>query len=104
MKRLVLLRHGQSTWNQENRFTCWTDVPLSEQGIAEARAAGRLLRKEGYTVDIAYTSFLRRAVDTLRLVLEEMGLTSTPVLQSWRLNERHYGALQGFNKADGAAR
>ena len=104
MKRLVLLRHGESTWNKENRFTGWTDVPLSERGIAEARDAGRLLKKEGYTFDVAYTSVLLRAIDTLRLVLEEMGLASIPVVQSWRLNERHYGALQGLNKAETAKR
>ena len=104
MKRLVLLRHGESTWNKENRFTGWTDVPLSERGVQEAREAGGVLRKEGYTFDVAYTSVLRRAVDTLRLVLEEMGLASLPVVQSWRLNERHYGALQGLNKAEVAAR
>ena len=103
MKRLVLLRHGESTWNRENRFTGWTDVPLSEQGIREAREAGRLLKREGYVFDVAYTSVLLRAVDTLRLVLEEMGLTSIPVFQSWRLNERHYGALQGLNKSEMAA-
>jgi len=104
MKRLVLLRHGESTWNKENRFTGWIDVPLSERGVAEAREAGRLLRKEGYTFDVAYTSVLRRATDTLRLVLEEMKLQSIPVIQHWRLNERHYGALQGLNKAETAAR
>lgn len=104
MKRLVLLRHGESTWNKENRFTGWTDVPLSERGVQEAREAGRLLRKEGYTFDIAYTSVLRRAVETLRLVLEEMGLSALPVVQDWRLNERHYGALQGLNKAETAQR
>ena len=104
MKRLVLLRHGESTWNKENRFTGWTDVPLSEQGIREAREAGRLLKREGYVFDVAYTSVLLRAVDTLRLVLEEMGLTAIPVFQSWRLNERHYGALQGLNKSEMTAR
>ncbi|MDP3703610.1 MAG: 2,3-diphosphoglycerate-dependent phosphoglycerate mutase [Candidatus Omnitrophota bacterium] len=104
MKRLVLLRHGESTWNQENRFTGWTDVPLSERGVQEAREAGRLLRKEEYTFDVAYTSVLLRAIDTLRLVLEEMKLQSIPVIQHWRLNERHYGALQGLNKAETAQR
>ncbi len=104
MKRLVLLRHGESTWNKENRFTGWTDVPLSERGITEARQAGRLMKKERYIFDTAYTSVLRRAVDTLRLVLEEMGLASIPVVQNWRLNERHYGALQGLNKAQTAQR
>jgi len=104
MKKIVLLRHGESTWNKENRFTGWTDVPLNERGVAEAREAGRLLRKEGYTFDLAYTSVLLRAIDTLRLVLEEMKLQSIPVIQHWRLNERHYGALQGLNKAETAAR
>ncbi len=104
MKRVVLLRHGESTWNKENRFTGWTDVPLSERGMAEAREAGRLMKKEGYLFDTAYTSVLRRAVDTLRLALEEMRLASIPVVQSWRLNERHYGALQGLNKAETAAK
>jgi len=104
MKRLVLLRHGESTWNKENRFTGWTDVPLSEQGIREACEAGRALRKEGYTFDLAYTSVLQRAMETLRLVLEELRLTSIPIFQSWRLNERHYGALQGLDKAQTTAR
>lgn len=104
MKKIVLLRHGESTWNKENRFTGWTDVPLNERGVAEAREAGRLLRKEGYTFELAYTSVLLRAIDTLRLVLEEMKLQSIPVIQHWRLNERHYGALQGLNKAETAAR
>lgn len=100
MHKLVLLRHGQSVWNKENRFTGWTDVDLSEQGVAEARAAGQLLRTDGYVFDIAFTSVLLRATRTLRIVLEEMGLTAIPVEQSWRLNERHYGDLQGFNKAE----
>jgi len=104
MKKLVLLRHGESTWNRENRFTGWTDVPLSEQGVEEAKAAGRLLRKEGHVFDLAYTSLLKRAVKTLWLVLEEMDLMWIPVEQSWRLNERHYGALQGLNKAQTAQR
>jgi len=104
MRRLVLLRHGESTWNKENRFTGWTDVPLSEKGIQEAREAGRVLKREGYVFDVAYTSVLQRATETLRLVLEEMGLTSLPVFQSWRLNERHYGALQGLDKAETAAK
>lgn len=104
MKRLVLLRHGESAWNKENRFTGWTDVPLSAKGIEEAREAGRVLRKEGYVFDAAYTSLLKRAVKTLWLALEEMDLMWIPVHNDWRLNERHYGALQGLNKAETAAR
>lgn len=100
MKKLVLLRHGESTWNRENLFTGWTDVPLSEKGIEEARRAGRLLRDEGFTFDIAFTSVLKRAIKTLWIVLEEMDLMWIPVMRSWRLNERHYGALQGFNKSE----
>ena len=100
MKRIVLLRHGESIWNRENRFTGWTDVELSERGVQEAIEAGRLLRKEGYVFDIAYTSVLKRAIKTLWLVLEEMDLMWIPIEQSWRLNERHYGALQGLNKAE----
>jgi 2,3-bisphosphoglycerate-dependent phosphoglycerate mutase len=103
MITLVLLRHGESTWNRENRFTGWTDVDLSEAGVAEARGAGRLLREEGYGFDLAFTSPLKRATRTLEIVLEEMGLTGIPVRSSWRLNERHYGALQGLNKAETAA-
>jgi len=103
MKTLVLLRHGESTWNRENRFTGWTDVPLSEKGIEEAREAGRLLREGGYIFDIAFTSVLKRAIKTLWIVLEEMDLMWIPVLRSWRLNERHYGALQGLNKSELAA-
>jgi len=102
MKKLVLLRHGESVWNMENRFTGWTDVPLSDKGIEEARQAGRLLREGGYTFDIAYTSVLKRAIKTLWIVLEEMDLMWIPVMRSWRLNERHYGALQGLNKAEAA--
>ncbi len=102
MHKLVLLRHGQSTWNLENRFTGWTDVGLSEQGIAEAHAAGQLLKDDGYVFDIAYTSVLRRAIQTLWIVLEEMGLEWIPVVNAWQLNERHYGALQGLNKAETA--
>jgi len=102
MKKVVLLRHGESTWNKENRFTGWTDVPLSEKGMEEAKEAGRLLREGGYTFDIAYTSVLRRAIKTLWIVLEEMDLMWIPVVRSWRLNERHYGALQGLNKAETA--
>lgn len=103
MKTLVLLRHGESTWNKENRFTGWTDVPLSEKGIEEAREAGRLLREGGYIFDIAFTSVLKRAIKTLWIVLEEMDLMWIPVMRSWRLNERHYGALQGLNKSESAA-
>ncbi len=104
MYTLVLLRHGQSTWNLENRFTGWTDVGLTPQGEAEAREAARLLRAEGYTFDVAFTSVLRRAIKTLWIVLEEMELEWIPVYNSWRLNERHYGALQGLNKAEMAAK
>src|SRR5690348_2260528 len=102
--KLVLIRHGESTWNKENRFTGWTDVPLSETGIAEAKSGGQILKAEGYTFDIAYTSVLKRAIKTLWLVLEEMDLMWLPVEHSWRLNERHYGALQGLNKAETAAK
>src|SRR5262245_37673903 len=104
MKRLVLLRHGESTWNKENRFTGWTDVDLSEQGVQEAMEAGRVLRQEGYVFDVAYTSVLKRAIKTLWLALEELDLMWIPVYNSWRLNERHYGALQGLNKAETANR
>ena len=104
MYKLVLLRHGQSTWNLENRFTGWTDVGLSEQGYAEAHAAGKLLKEGGYAFDIAYTSVLRRAIQTLWIALEEMGLEWIPVVNAWQLNERHYGALQGLNKAETAAK
>ena len=100
MKTLVLLRHGQSTWNQENRFTGWTDVPLSAQGVEEARAAGRLLHGEGYVFDFAFTSVLKRAIKTLWLALEEMDRMWIPVQNTWLLNERHYGALQGLNKKE----
>jgi 2,3-bisphosphoglycerate-dependent phosphoglycerate mutase len=103
MKTLVLLRHGESTWNQENRFTGWTDVGLSEKGKREALEAGRTLARGGYAFDVAYTSVLKRAVKTLWIVLEEMDLMWIPVHISWRLNERHYGALQGLNKAEIAA-
>ncbi|TRZ94517.1 MAG: 2,3-diphosphoglycerate-dependent phosphoglycerate mutase [Rhodocyclaceae bacterium] len=104
MYKIVLLRHGESVWNQENRFTGWTDVGLTEKGLAEAVAAGRLLKKEGFAFDIAYTSVLRRAIKTLWTVLEEMDLMWIPVQHSWRLNERHYGALQGLDKAETAAK
>ncbi len=102
MKKLVLLRHGQSTWNKENRFTGWTDVPLSEQGVEEARKAGKLLKKEGFQFKLAYTSYLTRAIKTLWLALEEMDLMWIPEKKSWRLNEKHYGELQGLNKAETA--
>jgi 2,3-bisphosphoglycerate-dependent phosphoglycerate mutase len=104
MKRVVLLRHGESTWNKENRFTGWTDVELSEKGVQEALEAGRVLRREGYMFDVAYTSVLKRAIKTLWLALEEMDLMWIPIHNSWRLNERHYGALQGLNKAETAER
>ncbi|MCL4800341.1 MAG: 2,3-diphosphoglycerate-dependent phosphoglycerate mutase [Burkholderiales bacterium] len=104
MKKLVLLRHGESVWNRENRFTGWTDVDLTDQGRAEALRAGQLLRAEGYAFDVAYTSVLKRAIKTLWLALEEMDLMWIPVHNSWRLNERHYGALQGLNKAETAAK
>ena len=102
MKHLVLLRHGESVWNKENRFTGWTDVGLTEKGIREAVEAGAILGKEGYRFDVAYTSVLKRALKTLWLVLEEMDLMWVPVYRHWRLNERHYGALQGLNKAETA--
>jgi len=104
MHKIVLLRHGESTWNKENRFTGWVDVGLSEKGLAEAVAAGKLLKAEGYSFDIAFTSVLKRAVKTLWTVLEEMDQVWIPIEHSWRLNERHYGALQGLNKAETAAR
>ena len=102
MKKLVLLRHGESTWNKENRFTGWTDVDLSDKGREEAVEAGRLLLREGFIFDVAFTSVLRRAIKTLWLALEELDLMWIPVHNSWRLNERHYGALQGLNKAETA--
>ena len=102
MYKLVLVRHGQSTWNLENRFTGWTDVGLTEQGMAEAHEAGRLLREGGYEFDVAYTSVLRRAIKTLWIIMEEMSLEWMPVYRAWQLNERHYGALQGLNKAETA--
>jgi 2,3-bisphosphoglycerate-dependent phosphoglycerate mutase len=104
VKRLVLLRHGESLWNKENRFTGWTDVGLSERGVGEARDAGRLLRAEGFGFDVAYTSVLKRAIKTLWLALEELDLMWIPVHLNWRLNERHYGALQGLNKSETAAK
>jgi 2,3-bisphosphoglycerate-dependent phosphoglycerate mutase len=102
--KLVLLRHGESIWNKENRFTGWTDVDLSERGIAEAHRSGVLLKEQGVAFDLAFTSVLRRAIRTLWIVLEEMDLMWIPVQHSWRLNERHYGALQGLNKAETAAK
>ena len=104
MKKLVLLRHGESEWNKENRFTGWTDVDLSEQGQVEAQQAGKLLKVEGYSFDIVFTSVLKRAIRTLWIVLDELDLMWIPVERSWRLNERHYGALQGLNKAETATR
>lgn len=100
--KLVLIRHGESQWNQENRFTGWADVPLSTKGIEEAKQGGQLLKDAGFTFDIAYTSRLKRAIKTLWLALEELDLMWIPVVRSWRLNERHYGALQGLNKAETA--
>jgi 2,3-bisphosphoglycerate-dependent phosphoglycerate mutase len=104
MKQLVLLRHGESVWNRENRFTGWTDVDLTEQGIAEARRAGSALHDKGFVFDVAYTSVLKRAIRTLWMVQDAMDLMWLPVHRSWRLNERHYGALQGLNKAEMASR
>jgi 2,3-bisphosphoglycerate-dependent phosphoglycerate mutase len=100
MYKLVLLRHGESTWNKENRFTGWTDVDLSEKGLEEAKDAGLILKAEGYVFDIAFTSVLKRAIRTLWIVMDEMDLMWIPVLRDWRLNERHYGALQGLNKSE----
>jgi 2,3-bisphosphoglycerate-dependent phosphoglycerate mutase len=104
MKKLVLLRHGESTWNKENRFTGWIDVALSEKGEQEAKTAGLLLKQNGFVFDVAYTSLLKRAIKTLWIVLEDMELMWIPVNLSWRLNERHYGALQGLNKSETAAK
>ena len=103
MHRLVLLRHGESTWNRENRFTGWKDVDLTDQGREEAREAGRLMAKETFEFDVAYTSVLKRAIRTLWIALDEMDMMWIPVHNSWRLNERHYGALQGQNKAETAS-
>jgi 2,3-bisphosphoglycerate-dependent phosphoglycerate mutase len=100
MYKLVLIRHGESTWNLENRFTGWTDVPLTDTGVAQARQAGKLLKEGGWEFDVAYTSVLKRAIWTLWHCLDEMDRTWLPVVNDWRLNERHYGALQGLNKAD----
>ena len=102
MYKVVLLRHGESTWNKENRFTGWTDVDLSEKGVVEANTAGDVLKAEGYTFDIAYTSVLKRAIRTLWITLDKLDLMWIPVVRNWRLNERHYGALQGLNKAETA--
>jgi 2,3-bisphosphoglycerate-dependent phosphoglycerate mutase len=104
MTNLVLLRHGESIWNKENRFTGWTDVDLSEKGIQEAKQAGKILKKEGHSFDVAFTSVLKRAIRTMWIVQDEMNLMWLPVNISWRLNERHYGALQGLNKAEIAAK
>jgi 2,3-bisphosphoglycerate-dependent phosphoglycerate mutase len=104
MRKLVLLRHGESEWNRDNRFTGWVDVDLSPAGIAEARAGGRLLKAEGYAFDLSYTSVLKRAIRTLWIALDELNQMSLPEEKSWRLNERHYGALQGLNKAEMAAK
>jgi 2,3-bisphosphoglycerate-dependent phosphoglycerate mutase len=103
VKKLVLVRHGESTWNKENRFTGWTDVDLSEKGRQEAKEGGQVLKAGGYTFDVAYTSVLKRAIRTLWTILDEMDLMWIPVHRSWRLNERHYGGLQGLNKAETAA-
>jgi 2,3-bisphosphoglycerate-dependent phosphoglycerate mutase len=104
MYKVVLLRHGESTWNKENRFTGWTDVDLSGKGVEEAKKSGQVLKKEGFIFDIAFTSVLKRAIRTLWIALDEMDLMWIPVYNSWRLNERHYGALQGLNKAETAAK
>jgi 2,3-bisphosphoglycerate-dependent phosphoglycerate mutase len=104
MFKVVLLRHGESTWNKENRFTGWTDVDLSDKGRTEARDAGVLLRKEGYVFDVAYTSVLKRAIRTCWIALDELDQLWIPMIKSWRLNERHYGALQGLDKAETAAK
>ncbi|MDD4907431.1 MAG: 2,3-diphosphoglycerate-dependent phosphoglycerate mutase [Candidatus Omnitrophica bacterium] len=104
MKKVVLLRHGESIWNKENRFTGWTDVDLSEKGLSEAASAGEALKKEGFVFDVAYTSVLKRAIRTLWTVLDKMDQMWIPVYNSWRLNERHYGALQGLNKSETAAK
>jgi len=98
--KVVLIRHGESEWNKENRFTGWTDVDLSPKGVEEAKRGGTLLKEEGYSFDVAYTSVLKRAIRTLWIVLDEMDLMWIPVYKSWRLNERHYGALQGYNKKE----
>lgn len=102
--KLILIRHGESEWNKENRFTGWTDVDLSETGRQEATAAGKILKDKGYDFDVCYTSYLKRAINTLNSVLYELDREWLPVIKSWKLNERHYGALQGLNKADTAAK
>lgn len=104
MHQLVLIRHGESQWNRENRFTGWRDVPLSEKGVTEAREAGKRLHAAGFRFDAAYTSYLKRAIKTLWIVLEELDLMWIPVTREWRLNERHYGALTGLDKAETAAK
>jgi 2,3-bisphosphoglycerate-dependent phosphoglycerate mutase len=104
MYKLVLIRHGESTWNKENRFTGWTDVDLSEKGVQEAVEAGQVLKQEGFQFDLAFTSVLQRAIKTLNVVLDQMGQIWIPVERTWRLNERHYGALQGLNKSETAAK
>jgi 2,3-bisphosphoglycerate-dependent phosphoglycerate mutase len=104
MHKVVLLRHGESSWNKENRFTGWTDVDLSEKGLLEAQEAGQVLKKDGYSFDLAFTSVLKRAIRTLWLTLDGMDLMWIPVIRDWRLNERHYGALQGLNKSETAAK
>ena len=104
MKKIVLLRHGESAWNKENRFTGWTDVDLTEKGIAEANRAGELLKENGFNFDKAYTSYLKRAVNTLNCALDKLDQDWIPVEKTWRLNEKHYGALQGLNKAETAAK
>jgi 2,3-bisphosphoglycerate-dependent phosphoglycerate mutase len=104
MYKVVLLRHGESDWNKQNRFTGWTDVDLTEKGIEEAKIAGKLMKEAGFVFDIAFTSVLKRAIRTLWLALDEMDLMWIPVINTWRLNERHYGALQGLNKAETAAK
>ncbi len=104
MTKLVLVRHGESTWNKENRFTGWTDVDLSEKGREEAEKAGKVLKAGGYDFDLAYTSVLKRAIRTLWYIMDEMDIMWIPVIRDWRLNERHYGALQGLNKAETAAK
>lgn len=104
MYKVVLLRHGESTWNKENRFTGWTDVDLTEKGVAEARNSGKLMKEAGFEFDVAYVSVLKRALRTLWLALEEMDQLWIPWIKNWRLNERHYGALQGLNKAETAAK
>jgi 2,3-bisphosphoglycerate-dependent phosphoglycerate mutase len=104
MYKLVLLRHGESTWNKANKFTGWTDVELTDKGIREAKEAGKLLKKEGYNFDVVFTNVLKRATETTKIVLEELELKNIPVHESWRLNERHYGALQGLNKSEMAAK